>query len=109
MVLVGLLLEIFQSVQGLGALLDLVKDDQCLPRQDLLPGNQGQQFDDPLGIFVGLKDGVQFVFLVKVEVDSVLVTALPELLHQPGLAYLPGALQHHGFAVLAGFPALQRL
>ena len=56
-VLVGLLLEIFQSVQGLRALLNLVKNDQRLSRQDLLPSDQGQQLYDPLGILVGLKDG----------------------------------------------------
>ena len=109
MVFIGLFLEIFQSIQRFRALLDLVENNQCFFRQNFLPGDQGQQFDDPLGIFIGLKDGFQFVFLIKVEVNVAVVIVLSELLHQPGLSHLPGAFQHHRLAVFTGLPCYEFL
>ena len=109
MVFIGLFLEIFQSIQSFRALLDLVENNQCFFRQNFLPCDQGQQFDDPLGIFIGLKDGFQFIFLIKVEVDIAVVVVLPELFHQPGLSHLPGAFQHHWLTVFTGLPCYELL
>src|SRR5699024_8805082 len=65
-VLVGFLLEVFEGIQRLRAFLSLIENDKSLPRQNLFPGNQGKQLNDPLGVFVCLEDGFQRVFLVEV-------------------------------------------
>ena len=109
MVFIGLFLEIFQRVQRFRAFLYLVEDNQCFPLQNLFPGDQGQQFDDPLGIFIGLKDGFQLIFFIKVEVDIAVVVVLPELFHQPSFSHLPGAFQHHWLAVFTGLPCYEFL
>ena len=103
-VLVGLLLEVFQRVEGGGTFLYLIKNHQSLTGQNFLSGNQGEQFYDPLGVLVDLKNRFQFVFFIEVEVNGVLVAALSELFHQPGLANLTCAFEYHRLAVFAVLP-----
>ena len=109
-VLVSLLLEVFEGVQRLRALLYLIENDESLPRQNLFSGDHGQQFNNPLGILVCFKNGFQLVFLIEVEVDIILVTALPKLLHKPGLAHLTGAAnnQRLPFRVVLPFYELRK-
>ena len=104
MVVVCLFFEVFEGVERLRAFLDLIKNDEGLPGQYLFPGDQGKQFNDPLGIFVRLKNGFQFIFLIKVEIDKVFIACLPELLHEPGLAYLASAANDQRLALGIIFP-----
>ena len=110
MVVVCFLFEIFECVEGLGALLYLIENDESLPRQNLFSGDHGQQFNNPLGILVRFKNGFQLVFLIEVEVDKTVVTALPKLLHEPGLAHLTGAAnnQRLPFRVILPFYELRK-
>ena len=110
MVVVCFLFEIFECVECLGALLYLIENDESLPRQNLFSGNHGKQFYDPLGVFVCLENGFQLVFLIEVEVDKTVVTALPKLLHEPGLANLTGAAnnQRLPFRVILPFYELRK-
>ena len=107
MVLVGLFLKVLQGIQRLWALLNLVENQKCLFRQNLLPGNHRQKFDNPVRILVRLENGFQLVLFVKVEVHCAVIADLAEFLHQPRLPYLTWALQDHRRAVLAVFPSNQ--
>ena len=104
MVFIRFFLEVFKRIQRFGTLLYLVKDNQGFLRLDFLAADHGEQLNDTVRILVRLKDGLQLIFLVKVEVDEVIVVVLPERFHQPGLADLPCALEHHGLALGAVFP-----
>ena len=104
MVFIGFLFEVFKRIQRLRAFLDLVKNDQRLPGENFFSGNEGKQFNNALRVLVGLKNRLQFVFFIKVEIDKATVAALPKLPHQPGLAHLPCAAHDQRLAVRTVFP-----
>ena len=107
MVFIGLLFEVFKRIQRLGTFLNLVENNQRLPRENLFSGNEGEQFNNALGVLVGLENRLQFVFFIKVEVDKAAVTALPKFPHQPGLAHLARAAHDQRLTVRTVFPADQ--
>ena len=107
MVLVGLFLKVLQGIQCLWALLNLVENQKCLFRQNLLPGNHRQKFDNPVRILVRLENGFQLVLFVKVKIHCAVVADSTEFLHQPRLPYLTCAFQDHRLAFFAVFPANQ--
>ena len=104
MVFIGFLFEVFKRIQRLRAFLDLVKNDQRLPGENFFSGNEGKQFNNALRVLVGLKNRLQFVFFIKVEIDKAAVAALPKLPHQPGLAHLACAAHDQRLAVRTVFP-----
>ena len=104
MIFIGFFLEILECVECFRAFLNLVKDDQCFLRQDLLSGDHGQQLDNAMRILICFKDGFQFIFLIKVEVNIAIIVVLPELLHQPCFAYLSCAAHNQRLALFAGLP-----
>ena len=107
MVFIGFLFEVFERIQRLGAFLDLVENDQRFLGENLFSGNQGEQFNNALGVLVGLENRLQFVFFIKVEVDKAAIAALPKLPHQPGLANLARTAHDQRLAVRAVFPVDQ--
>ena len=109
MILICLFFKIFKCVQSLRAFLYLIKDDQSLSRQNLLPTNQGEQFQDALRVLIRLEDGFQFVLFVEVEINETLIIVLSELLHQPCLTNLACAFQDKRFPFLVIFPVDQIL
>ena len=104
MILIGLFLEILQRVERLRAFLYLVKYDKRFPGCYLFPCNHRKQFDDALGIFIYLENRLKLVLLIEVEVYIVVVAALPEFLHKPGLPHLTGAANYQRLPFGAFFP-----
>ena len=104
MIVACLLFEVFECVQGFRALLNLVKENERLFWKDFFTGNHGKQFDDTVWIFVCLKDGFEFVLLVKVEINIVFIAVLSKFLHEPGFSHLSCSTHDKRLAILAGFP-----
>ena len=56
-IVVCFFLEIFERIECCRALLNLVKDDECVTRQDFLACDQRQQLNDTVRIFVHFENG----------------------------------------------------
>ena len=109
MVFICFLFEVFQRVECFRAFLNLIEDNQRFLRQNLFSRNHRQKFNDPLGIFVCRKDGFQLIFLIKVEVNEIIIIITPKRFHQPCFSDLSGTFQHHWFPIFAVFPIDQCL
>ena len=109
MIFVCFLPEVFEGVQCLGTFLDLIEDDQCFTRLNLFPADHGKKLNDALRILVRLEDRFQLIFFIKVEIGEAVIAVSSELLHQPSLANLSCAFQHHRLALFTGLPVYQIL
>ena len=101
--------EIFQRVQCLRTFLNLIENNQRFPLQNLLSADHCKKLQNTLRILVRCKDGSQLILFIKVEIDEVLIAALPEFLHQPRFSNLSCTSQNERFSFCIVFPFYQLL
>ena len=86
-------MEVLQRIEHLRRILYLIKDQQRLARQDLLPTRHRQIRHDAMHILRRPEELPVFRILIKVEIRRILIVAPPQFLEQPRLADLTDPLQ----------------
>ena len=107
MILWCILAEAFYSVDDLGAVLYLVKDDRRLFRHDLLAAGQHQVLQKAVNVFGCFKELLVFLVFIKVEIGSIFVISPAKLLQDPRFADLSHPLEYQRLTIGRVFPFQQ--
>ena len=83
------------------------EDDERFPRLYLHVELERERSDDPCDVEAGLKVAARERIVIEADVGDVFEVESPELLEQPRLADLPGAVENERFAARAVLPCDQ--
>ncbi len=99
--------EIFERIDHIRAVLDLIKNHQRLFRTNDLPAHQRQLLQNPCHVFIDSEELAVLLMLIEVEIRRIFIISPTKFAEKPGLPHLAHSFQNQRLTPRAVLPLHQ--